>query len=558
MDSPTLDVAGCGSMVVDVFYRAPRVIASDEKILLEPHRGGEFERRQIGGVALNHLGWARVMGLRVGVFGKMGPDSNGAFLRKGVEEFGIETHLTLDGSASSFAPIIVDSRGGRAIYMCRGATGELRPDEIRGYHADFIRRAALISTEISQLPLRTVIAILQVARDNSIPTLLDVDIAPSDACHSLGTRSELDRALRLATILKPSKAAVRELSTGTRNMQGAARALRERYRSAAVVVTDGPNGCAVCAQNTCVRVPAFKIKAVDTTGAGDAFLGAVIAGLRWKWPWPEICRLANAAGAVCVGQLGAFPATLDLRAKVEKLYGRALPKLSESKLATLGPANPAPTESALEFELDKFFDLAIDELAKLRAHLDFESICRAALMIRTAETTGGRVHVTGVGKPEHIARYAASLFCSVGTIATFLHATETLHGTLGQVHADDVVIAISRSGNTEEICAVAIAIKEHGARLIAVTGDSDSTLAGIADLVLSAPIDREGGLLGLAPRVSIMAETLVLAGLSVALETARGLTHQEYSRWHRAGALGEAARRLAAERVSRRRLKAIK
>jgi D-arabinose 5-phosphate isomerase GutQ len=120
------------------------------------------------------------------------------------------------------------------------------------------------------------------------------------------------------------------------------------------------------------------------------------------------------------------------------------------------------------------------------------------------------------------------------------------------------VIAISKSGNTEEICAVAIAIKEHGARLIAVTGDPDSTLAGIADLVLRAPIDQEGGLLGLAPRVSILAETLVLAGLSVALEAARGLTHQEYSRRHRAGALGEAARRLAAERGSRRRLKAIK
>jgi sugar/nucleoside kinase (ribokinase family)/D-arabinose 5-phosphate isomerase GutQ len=557
MASPELDVAGCGSMVVDIFYRAPRVVAADEKILLEPHRGGEFERRQIGGVALNHLGWARVMGLRVGVFGKMGPDSNGAFLRKGVEDFGFETHLTLDGSASSFAPIIVDSRGGRAIYMCRGATGELRPDEVRGHHGDFIRRAKLISTEISQLPLKTVVAILQIAHDNSIPSILDVDIAPSDACHSLGTRVELDRALRLATILKPSKAAARQLTTSARNMGEVARAVRERYGSSAVVVTDGPNGCAVAAENTSIRVPAFKVRVVDTTGAGDAFLGAMIAGLKWKMSWTEIGRLGNAAGAVCAGQLGAFPSSIALRAKVEKLYGGALPRLADSKPPRFGSAALASSESALEVELDRFFDLAIDELCKLRANFDLESIWRAAQMIRNVEAAGGRVHVTGVGKPEHIARYAASLFCSVGTIATFLHATETLHGSLGQVHANDVVIAISKSGNTEEICAVAIAIKEHGARLIAVTGNSDSTLAGIADLVLRAPIDHEGGLLGLAPRVSILAETMVLAGLSVALEAARGLTHQEYSRWHRAGALGEAARRLAAGRASQRKLKAI-
>ena len=90
-----------------------------------------------------------------------------------------------------------------------------------------------------------------------------------------------------------------------------------------------------------------------------------------------------------------------------------------------------------------------------------------------------------------------------------------------------------------------MAIRDHGAQLVAITGDEQSELAQLADLVLHAPVKREGGILGLAPRISVLAQVFVLAGLSVALEAARGLTIEEYSRWHRAGALGEAARRLS-------------
>jgi arabinose-5-phosphate isomerase len=196
-------------------------------------------------------------------------------------------------------------------------------------------------------------------------------------------------------------------------------------------------------------------------------------------------------------------------------------------------------------EVERFFDTALAELVALRNAIDLAAIARAIALIRTAETRGGRVHVTGVGKPEHVARYAASVFCSVGTMATFLHATETLHGSLGQIDPRDVVIAISNSGNTDELCAAAVAIKEHGAQIIAVTGNEISELGRLADVVLHAPVENEGGVLGLAPRISVLGQVFVVAALSVALEAARGLTLEEYSRWHRAGTLGEAARRLA-------------
>jgi len=540
-----LDAVGCGSMVVDQFYRTPRIIGAEEKILLDSGRNGATpEPPAVGGVVLNHLGWARVLGLEVGIFGKMGDDRYGEILRRGMNALGIRNHLTLDGSASSFATIFVDARGDRAIYMVRGATAELKPAEIRRRHGAFIRNAHLVSTEISQLPLATVIAILLFARAHSIPTVLDVDVPPSDACASLGTRAELERALKLATVLKPAKAAARELSGGVRDPLKMGEAIRTRYGSRAVVITDGERGCAIAAQDTALRIPTFRVpRQIDATGAGDAFMGALLAGLRWGLSWESIGRLGNAAGAVCIARLGAFPAGLDLRDEILKLYSEPLPQCATAPRATTADSTGALDPLA---EVARFFDTALAELTALRNAIDLDEIARAVAIIRTAETRGGRVHITGVGKPEHVARYAASVFCSVGTIATFLHATETLHGSLGQIDPRDVVIAISNSGNTNELCAAAIAIKDHGAQLIAVTGNGISELGRLADLVLHAPIQQEGGVLGLAPRISVLAQVFVVAAISVALEAARGLTLEEYSRWHRAGTLGEAARRLAA------------
>jgi arabinose-5-phosphate isomerase len=288
------------------------------------------------------------------------------------------------------------------------------------------------------------------------------------------------------------------------------------------------------------------VRQIDATGAGDAFMGALLAGLRWELSWEAIGRLGNAAGAVCVTRLGAFPDRLDLRDEILKHYADALP--SRATAPRLAAANGS---SALDpvAEVERFFDTALAELVALRSAIDLSAIARAVALIRAAETRGGRVHVTGVGKPEHVARYAASVFCSVGTMATFLHATETLHGSLGQIDPRDVVIAISNSGNTDELCAAAVAIKEHGARIIAVTGNEVSELGRLADVVLHAPVENEGGVLGLAPRISVLGQVFVVAALSVALEAARGLTLEEYSRWHRAGTLGAAARRLAGRSV---------
>ena len=190
----------------------------------------------------------------------------------------------------------------------------------------------------------------------------------------------------------------------------------------------------------------------------------------------------------------------------------------------------------------RVLEVAAREIAALSERHDGKAIQAAAELIEAAEAAGGRVHVTGVGKPEHVAHYAASLLSSTGTPATFLHATESLHGSLGQIVAGDVVIAISNSGSTSECLLAVEAVRGYGGRLIAVTGGVESKLSKAVDVTLDAGVSEEGGPLGLAPRASVAAEILVLAALGAVLQERRGLDRDSYAARHPAGALGKQAR----------------
>lgn len=192
--------------------------------------------------------------------------------------------------------------------------------------------------------------------------------------------------------------------------------------------------------------------------------------------------------------------------------------------------------------VDKFFDLAVEELTRLRTQAEVESIERAAALIIDGEACGGRVHVTGIGKSEHVARYLASLLSSTGTPAYFLHATECVHGSAGQVRDSDVAIAISNSGTTPELMTAVSVLRGMGIKIIGVSGNRDSALARASDVFLHAGVENEGGMLNLVPRASILAKIYVLCGLSVSLEAHKGLTREQYARWHPGGVLGKKAR----------------
>src|SRR5215470_5887195 len=276
MTEKRFDLVGIGSMVVDLIYRTPRIIGSEEKIALGKHSGGEAVKMLVGGVTLNHLSWASLLGLRVGIFGKQGDDEYGRFLRAGMDRHRIDKQITLDGSASSSAHIFVDPDGRRGIYMSPAATSETTGEYVRATHADYIRRARMLSTEISQLPLDAAVAALEVARAAGATTALDVDIPRGDAIRTLGSAEDFERALKLADYLKPSKAAASEIVNEDDALR-AARILREKYGARAIVITDGEAGCAISSDELTARAPAYPIKTIDSTGAGDAFFGGMIA-----------------------------------------------------------------------------------------------------------------------------------------------------------------------------------------------------------------------------------------------------------------------------------------
>ena len=170
---------------------------------------------------------------------------------------------------------------------------------------------------------------------------------------------------------------------------------------------------------------------------------------------------------------------------------------------------------------------------------DMSRCVQAAQIIADSQAAGGRIHVTGIGKPGHVAAYAASLLASTGNPACFLHGTEAVHGSCGQLVAGDIVIAISNSGETAELKATVNAIHNNGCKVIAVTGNPSSWLAEHSECTIVAGVEEEGGPLNRAPRNSVNAEMAALQALSVMLQVEKDWDKDKYHRCHPGGKLGE-------------------
>lgn len=194
-----------------------------------------------------------------------------------------------------------------------------------------------------------------------------------------------------------------------------------------------------------------------------------------------------------------------------------------------------------QFNLDvlKDFDkIVFDEMKKFVSGIDFKEYIDAVTLIINAQEQGNRVHITGIGKPGHVAAYGASLLSSTGTPTYFLHGTEAVHGSCGQLLPGDVVICISNSGETSELKATVNAVKNNECSIISITGNPDSWLAKQADVHIFAGVKNEGGPLNRAPRASVLAESYVIQRLSIILQTYRDIDPVQYIKWHPGGSLG--------------------
>lgn len=297
---PTTEVVGIGSCTVDFFALVPRLLGPEEKTnasRLEIHAGG---------VTANNLTQVARLGAKSGWLGLLGDDDNGriiekAFLDDGMDISGIEI---VKGELSALTWIPVDAEGERCIYMFPNVTGKISVHQVLTRFAPHIKAAKHFHTEASQLPLPPVREAMQLARGAGVRVIFDLDVSPNFFCQcNLGTQEELAAALKFVDVLKPCKAAALEF-TGEEDHEAMARKLLQMGPSV-VAITMGANGCLLASKDQIVHVPAFSVKPIDTTGAGDAFMGGLSYGLLQKWDLERVGAFANACAALCCTKVGA-------------------------------------------------------------------------------------------------------------------------------------------------------------------------------------------------------------------------------------------------------------
>ncbi len=205
--------------------------------------------------------------------------------------------------------------------------------------------------------------------------------------------------------------------------------------------------------------------------------------------------------------------------------------MSQPGISSSIPACTAPRAIDMARRVLQIETEAVAALAQ-RLDINFQQAVELILSCR------GRVIVCGLGKTGHIGRKIAATLASTGTPAYFVHAAEAVHGDLGMITRDDVLIALSNSGESDELLTIVPLVKRQGGRLIAITGNPASSLAKEADLHLDAGVKEEACPLNLAPTASTTAALALGDALAVALLDARGFGPEDFARSHPGGALG--------------------
>lgn len=186
-------------------------------------------------------------------------------------------------------------------------------------------------------------------------------------------------------------------------------------------------------------------------------------------------------------------------------------------------------------EIDNVFDIEIRELNKVRSQIG-DSIEKAVNLISTCK---GKVVLCGMGKPGHIARKISATMSSVGIASFVIHPAEAMHGDLGMINCNDVIMILSNSGETAEVCNLIPNIKMMSIPIIAITARSESTLARMADCTIITGEIIEAGALGLAPTSSTTAELVIGDAIAATVSKMRNFTPMEFALFHPAGTLGK-------------------
>lgn len=283
------------------------------------------------------------------------------------------------------------------------------------------------------------------------------------------------------------------------------------------MVTLGERGVAVATRNSTWMVPGYPVTFVDATGAGDTYSAGFLA---------EYLRSEDVARSVCFGC-----ATASL--VIEQSGGVVASRMPTSKMVEARMRRRTSLAEAV-----KYGRKVLAHESEAIAHLvDFvgEQFCDAIELIMS---TRGKVVVTGVGKSGRIGEKIAASLASLGTPAFFVHACEAIHGDAGMLTRDDIVIAISHSGETKEVLDFMPVVGDIGCRVISITKSHDNSLAQLANVSLSTEVKREADPLGFAPTTSSTVTLALGDALAIALARVKGFNLKDFARYHPGGSLG--------------------
>ena len=185
------------------------------------------------------------------------------------------------------------------------------------------------------------------------------------------------------------------------------------------------------------------------------------------------------------------------------------------------------------------FDIEIEGLRRVRDSLG-ESFTRTIALMQDALARGGKVVVSGVGKNLHVAEKMSAIFASTGVNSIVLNPVQAMHGDLGMTGSDDVLLALSFSGESEEVVRLIPAVRRHGLKVVAVVGNPESTLAKLADVVLEIPCGKEACPFGMAPTNSTTATMAMGDALAMVMIDVQSFDRERYALNHPAGAIGRA------------------
>lgn len=515
-----------GSFVEDLIVQTKRVPSLGETVY-----GDSFHNAD-GGKGANQAVQAARLLAPTKLVGKVGRDPFaktllGTCAKSGVD---VESVLSTDGYSGVSAVILEGNKEKgyqNRIIMTPSANNLISVEDVKFLEKDMENYALVVLQ--NEIPEEVNEYVAKLAHSHNIPVLLNpapyrplqdnllanLDyIVPNETEFSSLTGLDIDEVSE-----KEIRLASKQLfDKGVRN----------------VIITLGKKGSCLVNKDVFIFVPAVRnVNSVDPTAAGDSFIGALVAFLSRGFEIKKAMLLASAVGSLTVQKLGAMPSLCT----IDELHEYLL-TIKDEEYKRLAKEIEPLLEDKVD-SLEVFKNAMNEEVSKTLSLLNKDFYARALEIILEAKRNNNRVHVTGIGKPSHIAQYFASLISSTGTPAYYLHGTEAVHGSSGQLVAGDVVIAISNSGNTSELVLTVNAAKNNGCKIIGVTGNAESTIAQLSDAHLLAHIDNEGGPLNRAPRTSIIAETLVLQGLSVLLQEEARVSPKQYVKWHPGGALGK-------------------